>query len=85
MMSERRQRFKWEPGEVELSQCAYCTHKGIGPVCTAFPNGIALNIRSNDTDHRRPYPGDHGIQFDPVDDEAAQIVAAIFDGGGDAA
>lgn len=33
------------------------------PVCAAFPKGIPSRIMSGDFDHRRHYPGDHGIRF----------------------
>ncbi len=72
-------KFVWGVGDLQVSQCAHCRHWREGAKCSAFPRGIPLSILTNDSDHRKPYPGDNGIRFDPVDDEAAQIVAAIFE------
>ena len=33
--------------------------------CAAFPDGMPEDDEWEDFDHRRPYPGDHGIRFEP--------------------
>ena len=33
------------------------------PCCTAFPTGIPPEIAYGDNPHTKPYPGDHGIQY----------------------
>jgi hypothetical protein len=50
--------------------CIHCRHyatepRGTDSTCTAFPDGIPAAILRNRRDHRRPFPGDHGIQFEP--------------------
>lgn len=53
-----------------LPICFQCRHIGwvepsIGWTCKAFPKGIPTEILASRHNHRRPFPGDHGIQFEP--------------------
>lgn len=47
--------------------CSYCTHfivePNSNPKCNAFPKGIPDEIWQGKNNHRSPYPGDNGIQF----------------------
>lgn len=51
--------------------CSRCKHLRSfgGRTCAAFPDGIPSVIWRGDNDHRKPHPGDHGIQFEPVEEE----------------
>ncbi len=53
--------------------CAGCKHwrpdeSEKGRQCAAFPeaDSIPLVIWNGENDHRRPFPGDNGIQFEPA-------------------
>jgi len=56
--------------------CSHCKHYDVenskpesnGNVCKAFPEGIPDEIWLGKNDHTKPYEGDHGILFDPLDE-----------------
>ncbi len=47
------------------AHCNYCERFRAGGKCEAFPEGISEPILSGQVPHDRPYPGDHGIEFEP--------------------
>jgi len=55
--------------------CMDCKHfdwKGELPgrfSCKAFPDGIPDDIKWGNHIHKTPYPGDHGIQFESMEDD----------------
>jgi len=48
------------------NQCPLCAHYVGDLSCEAFPDGIPVAILQGDYDHSDPYPGDNGIQFEPI-------------------
>ncbi len=54
------------------SQCQNCRHFRNDLTCAAFPDGIpsvmiAVDLDEGEIfDHRKPYAGDHGVQFEPA-------------------
>lgn len=43
------------------------------PICEAFPDGIPDEIASGKNGHEETYPGDHGLQYDPIPEVAAKV------------
>lgn len=54
--------------------CATCIHFNhanlAANTCRAFPLGIPPDIFTGRNDHRKPYEGDHGIRYSPVEERA---------------
>ena len=48
--------------------CLKCKHLNKDEIsCKAFPDVIPQDILASVFDHRKPFRGDHGIQFEPKD------------------
>lgn len=60
------------PRYTTVGICDSCRHRRDATTCAAFPRGIPVAILTGDADHRKPYPGDHGIRYEPVEDEGAR-------------
>ncbi len=48
-------------------ECKWWNKEGLGFTCRAFPGGIPREIILTLHDHRFPFPGDHGIRYEPAD------------------
>ena len=55
---------------IQVPVCVRCRHLDRdlrdADVCAAFPNGIPDEIWDGENDHTEPFPGDNGIQFEPL-------------------
>jgi hypothetical protein len=58
-------------------QCSRCVHY-LGPFrCDAFlERDIPQEILSGEFDHENPYPGDHGVRYEPLPDDPAELTKA---------
>lgn len=55
-----------------LPYCYLCKHfdrDAPNLACAAFPAGIPRKILAAEADHRKPWPDDHGIQFEALSDD----------------
>ncbi len=75
-MPSRKARFLAVEEEFTiLGICWKCEHKTLGAsTCAAFPRDIPETIILGEFNHRRPFPGDNGIQFEPVSDSTQPVV-----------
>ena len=50
---------------IDKGICNQCEHLFInGITCIAYPKGIPDKILTGEINHRKPYKGDNGIQFE---------------------
>jgi hypothetical protein len=50
------------------------------PRCRAFEKGVPWEILLSQVDHRKPFPGDLSIQFEPKTPEDAKYAETMFEG-----
>jgi len=48
-------------------QCLECKHYTGVKQCNAYPLEIPQVIYTGEHDHRKQYPGDNGIRFEPLE------------------
>mgnify|MGYP001575305508 CR=1 FL=1 len=48
--------------------CKHLRESKVGILCDAFPDGIPKPIILTEVEHRQPYPGDQGIQYEPKEE-----------------
>ena len=61
--------------DVRAPMCYDCSRfREENMTCEAFPKGIPDKILVQAGDHRKPFPGDGGVRFEPKDAAAAQWV-----------
>lgn len=87
MADDARSRFTHDFDGTPAVQCWLCRHDRGGRRCDAFgpDTPIPEAIRRNQADHRRPFPGDHGIRFEAregVDPDALATLAQHLDSPG---
>lgn len=61
--------------------CVGCKHLrrgGAKMACTAFPEGIPREIIESEKDHRKPYPGDDHVRYDPKTAADAKYADLLF-------
>lgn len=61
-------KFGWAADEVVAmaSQCVGCSRKASNDSCDAYPQGIPMQILTNEHDHREEFPGDGGLLYEAV-------------------
>ena len=59
-------------------QCDLCNRLRSGepnPTCDAFPEGIPVDLWNFSVSHQKPYVGDRGKQFEPLEEILKETIA----------
>lgn len=59
-----KENFIEKANDSVFTQCNRCKHRTTALKCAAFPKEIPRIILTNKFNHKQPYPGDNGIQFE---------------------
>jgi hypothetical protein len=57
---------------MQSTQCLNCKHYTMLMTCDAYPKKIPIKIVTGEHDHTKPFPGDNGIRFEPVEENDTQ-------------
>ena len=72
LLLKREKAVLIEVGNMQLMpQCFRCKHlhgDESRMTCDAFPEGIPDELVHDTRDHKKPFTGDNGIRFEPIDD-----------------
>lgn len=52
---------------IHINSCAKCINYLTQQKCLAFPDAIPEPIWTGKNEHKKPYDGDHGVQFEQKD------------------
>jgi len=63
------------------SDCWTCRHLRLGHAgqfaCAAFPRGVPTDLLEGRANHRKPYPGDGGIRYEPDPDAPDELISEL--------
>jgi len=68
-MGKDYSRFVMRFEDITITDCATCKHNHGDVTCDAFPDGIPDVLLKPEGRHREPIDGDHGIQYEPIENE----------------